>query len=187
LSQELRCKNTNTEDGKNFQQSGSHRNEKDCFQQTYEMKPKIRGTPRMRQLKRKNTDSADPAPRRPIHTQLTSDSLTDSAGIEVSGNIMINVRSHVLKSNGKFCSETDESGCARLGQPHTYISGDSFKSCSVSVKSSSVCDKSSSLPFNTARSGLAQSTHISSQSTTNPLTTSILPGKHPDTSLNELG
>jgi hypothetical protein len=80
---ETLAKNRSTEDGlrkvgdgKNFQQSVSNRNEKDCFQQTYEMKSEIMGTPSIRQLKRKDTDGARPAPRRPIPTQLTSDSLS---------------------------------------------------------------------------------------------------------------
>jgi hypothetical protein len=101
------AQNTNTEDGlrhvgdgRNFQQSGSNRNEKGCFQQTYEMKSEIMGMPRIRQLQRKNRHSAGPAPRRPILNQLTSDSLSSE---RLESKLAYSTKSvgHVLDDTGE--------------------------------------------------------------------------------------
>lgn len=196
LSRELSRKNTETEDGlrsvgdsKDFLVSGSNPDEKACFQQTNETKSDGKGTPRGRQLqlKRNNIDTAVPAPKRSRVIRLTSDSLKDSeVTVQVPGSVTNNVCSDPLKTSGTFCSETGGSGCVRLGQPVTNISGDSFKSCSKSVMNSCACDKCSSTSFNIVGSDAAKSTDLSSETTTNPVTTSVLPGKHPDTALSEL-
>jgi hypothetical protein len=52
--------------------------------------------------------------------------------------------------------------------------------------SSSVSDKCSSASFNTSECVVALSTDLSSQTTTNPLTTSVPLAEHPDISLGEL-
>jgi hypothetical protein len=51
---------------------------------------------------------------------------------------------------------------------------------------SSACDKHSTTSFNITGSGVTKSTDLSPETTTNPVTTSVLPGKHPDTVLSEL-
>jgi hypothetical protein len=95
--------------------------------------------------------------------------------------------SGLLKTSGIFCLETGESICVRQGQLYTdTISGDSFQSCFMSVMSSAVCNKSSSTSFNIAGHNVAKSTDHSSQTKTNPLTTSVLPHNYLDTSFNEL-
>lgn len=195
LPQELSRKNTETEyglrsvgDSKDFLVSGSSPDEKACFQQTNTTKSDGKGTPRRRQLqlKRNNIDTAVPAPKRSRVIRLTSDSLKDSeVTVQVLGSVTNNVCSDLLKTNGTSCLETGGSGCVRLGRPVTNISGDCFKACSKSVMSSCACDKRSSTSFNIAGSDIAKSTDLSSE-TTNPITTSVLLGKHPDTALSEL-
>ncbi|PNF14041.1 hypothetical protein B7P43_G03557 [Cryptotermes secundus] len=194
LPQELSQKNSETEDGlrsvgdsKDFLVSGSNPDENACFQQTNETKSDGKGTPRRRQLqlKRNNIDTAVHAPKRSKVIRLTSDLLKDSeVTVQVPGSVTSNVCSDPLKTNGTLCLETGGSSCVRLGQPVTNISEDSFKSCSKSVMNSCACDKRSST-FNIAGSDVAKSTDLSSETTTNPVTTSVLHGKHPDMALSE--
>jgi hypothetical protein len=196
LPQKLPCKYTQTEDGltcagdcKNFLASGSNPDVKDYLQQANKTKSEDRSTPRSRQLKlkRKNTEIAGPAPKRVRVTKLTSGSLKYSeTNVEERGSITSYVCSDLLKMNNTFSLETGESSCVRPGQQFTYISGENFKSCIVSLMSSSVSDKSSSMSLSPAGYSVAHISDLSSQSKRNPLTTSVLPGKHPDRSLNEL-
>jgi hypothetical protein len=194
LPQELSCKNTEMEDGfrsvgegTDFMVSRSNPDEKACFQQTNETKSDTKGTPRRRQLqlKRNHTDAAVRACKRSRVIRLTSDSLKDSeVTVQVPGSIADNVCPDPSKTNGTFCLETAGSGCVRLEQPVAHISGDSFRSCSKSVMNSSVCDKGLSESLNIPVSCVAKSTDLSSQ-TTGPVTTSVLPGKHPNTAFIE--
>lgn len=196
LPQELFEKNSETEDGlksigdsNDFLVSGSDPDEKACFQQTNETKSDGKGTPRRRQLqlKRNNIDTAVPIPKRSRVVRLTSDSLKDTeVTVQVPASVTSNVCSDALKTNGTLCLETGGSGCVRLEQPVTNISGDSFNSYSKSVMNSSACDKHSTTSFNITGSGVTKSTDLSPETTTNPVTTSVLPGKHPDTVLSEL-
>jgi hypothetical protein len=195
LPRELYQKNTETEDGlgsvgdgKDFLVSGSNPDERAFLQETNDSKPDSKGTPRRRQLqlKRNNIDTAVPAPKRSRVIRLTSDALKDSeVAVQVPGSVTNNVCSDPLKTNGTFCLKTGGSDCVRLGQPVSNISGDSCKSCSKSVMNSCACDKCSSTSFNIARSDVSKSTDLSSETTKNPVTTSVLPGKHPDTALSE--
>jgi hypothetical protein len=158
----------NVGDGKNFLVSESNRNEKFCFEQTDQIMSETERKPRIRQLKRKSTDPANgPPPKRPRLEPPTADSLQDS---EVTHQV--NGCSYLSKLNGKPYLESGES-CLRLGQAVTDISEDTFKPCFVLL-----VNKSSSISFNTAGRGAAQSTDPSSQ-TTSPLITSELSGKHP--------
>jgi hypothetical protein len=181
----LRCANY----GKNILVSGSNPDEQNGFQNTNGKTAENKGTQRRGQFKLKRENRVGPAPKRSRVTKMTSDSLKDSeVFVLVPGSITSNVLvcPNLLKTNDIFCPETGESGCARPGQPLASISGDSFKSCPVSVMSSSVCAESSSTSFNIAGCSAAQSTDLSSQTKTNPPTTSELPSKYPNTSLNEL-
>jgi hypothetical protein len=196
LPQKLPCKNIETENvltfagyGKNFLVSGLNRDEKGRLHQASETKPDSESTPRPRRfkLKRNNVGIAGPALKRSRVTNITSNVLKNA---QVFVQVPVHIMSHVgsqLKTNDTYCPETGESGCVRPGQPLASISGDSFKSCSVPVMSSSVCDESSSVSFNVAGSSVAQSTDLSSQTKTNPPTISELPSKYPNTSLNDLG
>jgi hypothetical protein len=194
VPQELSRKNTETEDGfrsvgegTDFAVPRSNPDEKACFQQTNETQSGSEGTPRRRQLqlKRSNTDPAIHACKRSRVIRLTSDLLKDSeVTVQVPRSITDNVCPDTSKTNGTFCLETVRSRCVRLQQPVTHISGDSFRSCSKSVMNSSVCDKGSSESFNIPVSGVAKSTDLSPQ-TTSLVTTSVLPGKHPDTAFVE--
>ncbi|PNF38370.1 hypothetical protein B7P43_G07245 [Cryptotermes secundus] len=196
LPQKLSSKYTQTEHGlafagdcKNFLVSRSNRDVKDYLQQANKTKSGNRNTPRTRQLnlKRKNSEIAGPAPKRARIMKPNSGSLKYSEIIvEGRGSITSYVCSDMLKVNDNFCLETEESTCVRPGQPFTNISGVGFKSCFASLMSSSVCDKSSSMSFSTAGYSVTHSSDLSSQSKRDPLTTSMLPGKHPNRSLNEL-
>jgi hypothetical protein len=191
LLQEPSCKNTETEDGlrsigdgMDFVISRTNPDEKACFQQTNETKSDGKGTPRRRQLqlKRKNTDAAVRACKRSRVIRLPSDSLKDSeVTVQVPESITDSVCPDPLKMNGTFCLETGGSGCVRLEQPVTCISGGSVRSCFKSVMNSSVCDKSLSESVNIAVSGIARSRDLSSETATNPVSTSERLGKHPDT------
>jgi hypothetical protein len=196
LPQKLSCKFTQTEDtlpcagdDNNFLVSGSNPGVKDYLQQANKAKSDNRSTPTRRQLKlkRKNMETVGPACKRARVSKLTSGLSKDSEIIvEVPGSITSYVCSDLLKMNGGFCLETGESSCVRPGQSLTNISRDNVKSCFVPVMISSVCGKSSSTSFNIAGYSEPQSTDLSSQSKANPPTTSMLPSKHPDASLNEL-
>jgi hypothetical protein len=196
LPQMLSCKFTQTEDAlpcagddNNFLVSGSNSDVKDYLQQANKVKTDNRNTPRKRQLKLKlkNMETVGPARKRARVLKHTSGlSKYSDIIVEVPGSNASYVCSDLLKMNDSFCLETGESSCVRPGQPLTNISGDNVTSCFVSVMSSSIYGKSSSTSFNIAGYSEPQSTDLSSQSKANPPTTSVLPGKHPDASLDEL-
>jgi hypothetical protein len=178
----LRLKQTedglrNVGGGKNFLVSESNRNEKDYLDQTNQMISDMKREPRISSRKRKNTDPTDGPPlKRPRLVPPTADSLQ---GSEVTPQV--NGCSDLSKLNGKSDLVSGESSCFGLGQPVTDISEESYKSCSVLLM-----NKSSSISFNTAGCGAAQSIDPPSH-TTSPLITSELSGKHPGSSFSGLG
>jgi hypothetical protein len=188
---------------KHFLESGSNPDEKDSscppkklrkfarrtlHQQPLETKTDSEDTPKRRQLQlRRSIKTAVPASERSRVIRLTSDSLKNSEVIvEVAGNVTSNVCSDLLETNGTVCLETEGPVCDRLEQPLVNISEDRFKSGSVSVTSSCVCDENSSTPLDIAKSDVSQDSDLSLQITRYPSVTSVPPGKHLDTSHNDL-
>jgi hypothetical protein len=155
--------------------------------QTNETKTDAEDTPRRRQLRlRRNTNTAVNSSERSRVIRLTSHSFRDSeVAVEVPGNVTGNVCSDALPTNGTVCLETGDSGCVRLGQPFTNISGDSLKSCSVSLMSSYVSSENLSTAFGTARSGLSQNSDFSLQSTRSPPSALVLRDHHLHSTPNE--
>lgn len=155
--------------------------------QNNETKADTEDIPRRRQLHlRRNTNASGNSSERSRVIRLTSHSFRDSeVAVEVPGNITGNVCSDVLQMNGMVCLETGDAGCVRLGQPFTNISGDSLKSCSVSLMSSYVNSENSSTTFGTARSGLSQNSDVSSQSTRSPPSAIVLRDHHLHSTPNE--
>lgn len=185
-----------------FLESGSGLDEKGSFQspkklcriirqtqhpQTNETKTDAEDIPRRRQLHlRRNTNTSGNSSERSRVIRLTSHSFRDSeVAVEVPGNITGSVCSDALPTNGTVCLETGDAGCVRLGQPFTDISGDSLKSCSVSLMSSYVNSGNSSTTFDTARSGLSQNLDISSQTTGSPPSAIVLRDHHLHSTPNE--
>lgn len=134
--------------------------------QMNETKTDSEDIPRRRQLRlRRNTNTAVHSSERSRVVRLTSHSFRDSeVAVKVPGNLSSNVCSDTLQMNGTVCLETGDTGCVRQGQPLTNISGDCFKSCSLSLTSSCVNSDNSSTPFGTTRSGLSQNSDFSSES-----------------------
>lgn len=178
-----------------FLESGSGLDEKGSFQspkklcrlirqtqhpQTNETKTDAEDIPRRRQLHlRRTTNTSGNSSERSRAIRLTSHSFRDSeVAVEVPGNITGNVCSDVLQTNGTVCLETVDAGYVRLGQPFTNISGDSLKSCSVSLMSSYVNSENSSATFGPTSSGLSQNSDISSQSTRSPPSAIVLRDHH---------
>jgi len=174
-----------------FLESGSGLDEKGSFQspkklcrlirqtqhpQTSETKTDSEDIPRRRQLHlRRNTNTSGNSSERSRVIRLTSHSFRDSeVAVEVPGNITGNVCSDALPTNGTVCLGTGDAGCVRLGQPFSNISGDSLKSCSLSLMSSYVSSENSSTTFDTARSGLSQNLDISSQTRRSPPSAIVL-------------
>lgn len=173
-----------------FLESGSGLDEKGSFQspkklcrlirqthhpQTSETKTDAEDIPRRRQLHlRRNANTSGNSSERSRVIRLTSHSFRDSeVAVEVPGIITGNVCSDALPTNGTVCLETGDAGCVRLGQPFSNISGDSLKSCSLSLMSSYVSSENSSM-FGTARSGLSQNLDISSQTKRSPPSALVL-------------
>jgi hypothetical protein len=139
----------NVGDGKIFQVSESNRNENDCFDHTNQIISDMESKPSIRQRKRKNTDPASgPPTKRPRLVLQTYVTLQNSKLTP-----QVNGCSHLSRLNGKSYLNSGESGCFGLGQPVTDIPKDTFKSCSVLLM-----NKTSSISFNTAACGAAQST-----------------------------
>lgn len=185
-----------------FLESGSGLDEKGSFQspkklcrlirqtqhpQTSETKTDAEDIPRRRQLHlRRNTNTSGNSSERSRVIRLTSHSFRDSeVAVEVPGNITGNMCSDALPTNGTVCMETGDAGCVRLGQPFSDISGDSLKSCSLSLMSSYVSSENSSTMFGTARSGFSQNVDISSETTRSPPSAVVLRDHHLHSTPNE--